>query len=343
MNLAIDPDVFTASFFELPCQYALNLLSTEASSHKFHRDQEGLLELEYRRIFNEKCRDDALVEHPAVKLLQQILVEDGNPEDNLSSVHTVVKELLPLCPEPVEPELLGMLANASRLGLTLILVGHDAPYVRPRGLHKEDVLWKASRRIPWLDIIKAGETSVALKRVKYTEYGGNGGVIDTPPEIKAKEDAFDTKVAVWLQDKDPSFRCTTPPSKKQCGEQIDVFGYSSTEDVQTAVIGECKLRRRGNELKLIECREIQQLLRKLEAARRFISKHPPRLSHSAQLKFDGILVSNALGIDEWAKELILSEREFNIRVLLVSLNSDWETSQQWGIVNGEWLNVAQNS
>jgi len=337
MNLAIDPDVFIASFFELPCEYALNLLSTEVSSHRFHRDQEGRLELEYRRIFSEKCKDAALVEHPALRLLQQILVEDGNPEDNLSSVHSAVEELMPFCPEPVEPELLGMLANASRLGLTLMLVGHDAPYARQRGLNNPEVLWKTSRRIPWLDIIWAADTRPTLSRITY-RVGGEKS--DTPPEIKAKEDAFETKVAVWLQDAEPSFRCKSPPSKTQCGEQIDVFGYRAVgHDMMIVVVGECKLRRRGNESKPIACTEVQQLLRKLEAGRRFVKRNLAGLGESTQLQFEGILVSNALDIDEWAKELILSESEFNIRILCVSVNSDWETNQQWGIVSGRWLDV----
>lgn len=342
MNYAIDPDVFIASFSELPCEYALSQLSIEASSHTFYRDREGRLELEYRRIFSENY-DTALFEHPALRLLQQILIEDGNPEDTLSSVNPVVDKLRQFCPEPVEPELLGMLANASRFGLSLVLVGHDAPYIRQRGLHKPDVRWTIRRQIPWLNITMAANTKLLLTQVKYMEYGVDGEVIENAPEIKAKEDAFDAKVAIWLLDQDSSFRCTTPPSEKECGEQIDVFGHRLLDNnTQTTVIGECKLRRRGNESKHIESKEVQQLLRKLKAAQRFAKRnYEPR--QSPPLKFEGILISNATGIDEWARELILSESEFNIRVLSVSLDSDWETSQQWGIVSGQWLEIGPSN
>lgn len=333
MNLTVDPDVFTAAFLELPCLNALNKIAAEVSVHRFLRDTEGVLQNEYRRIFNEQFRDES-AEHPAIRLLQQILVDDGNPEDELSSSHDLVETFRELgCTEPVEPVLLGMMANARHTGLSLMLVGKNTQDARRRNLHDDNIRWTIRRQIPWLDIIPAGSTKIELVRMDLSD--------DNPPHIKAKADAFESKAALFLQDQDPLLRCITPPHKgKIGGEQIDLFGYRDARESSTVVVGECKLRRQGNEGKLIECKELQQLRRKVIAAQNYEMNSNRRERRPPEgLLFEGILISNANSLDEEAERFVLSEQSFTIRIMHVTLSTDWETHEQWGIVEGKWLAI----
>jgi hypothetical protein len=330
MNFAVDPDVFQASFLEIPCLAALNEIGRDFASHRFLRDAEGVLEREYRQIFNEKYKTGD--EHPAVVLLQRILFDDGNPEDTISSINPITTRLVSLgCSHPVEPELLGMLANARNLGLILAMVGHDADYLRKRGLHDETVRWRVCKEIPWLDIKWIGESRVEIPE---NDYSANN-----PPSIRAKQDAFESKVALWLQDDDPSLRCITPPSKGKVGnEQIDVYGYRDASTGKTVVVGECKLRREGNEEKQIAAKEIQQLRRKVIAARKYEEAKKSLSRDGISVEYEGILISNAIGVEDQAQRLIESETDFKIRVLHVTIKKGWETSDELCITQGRWRN-----
>jgi len=330
MNFAVDPDVFQASFLEIPCLAALNEIGCDFASHRFLRDTEGVLEREYRQILNEKCKTDD--EHPAVVLLQRILFDDGNADDTVSSTHPITTKLASLgCSHPVEPELLGMLANARNLGLILAMVGHDADYLRKRGLHDKTVCWRVRNEIPWLDIVWIGESRVETPESDYSD--------NNPPSIRAKQDAFESKVALWLQDDDPSLRCITPPPKGKVGnEQIDVYGYRTVSTGKTVVIGECKLRREGNETKRIATEEIQQLRRKVIAARKYEEAKKSLSRDRISVEYEGILISNAIDVDDQALSLIESETDFKIRVLRVTIKKGWETSDELCITQGRWRN-----
>ncbi len=324
MNFAVDPDVFLTSFRDIPCMAAINKISRDFPFHRFFRDKEGVLEREYRQIFNEKFKTNP--EHPTVVLLQRVLFEDGNIEDTISSIHSIREKLERLgCSQPVEPELLGMVANARNDGLILAMVGYDADYLRKRGLHNETIRWLVRKEIPWLDVRWFGMSRIEIPE---SDYSDNNQAI-----IRARQDAFEVKVALWLQDNDPCLRCMTPPPKGKVGaEQIDMYGYRHADDGITVVIGECKLRREGNETKSISVEEIQQLRRKVIAAREY-----ERSKRSSKgLTFEGILISNAQDVEEQAQHLIISETNFKIRVLRVTIQKGWESSDDWRIVSGEW-------
>jgi hypothetical protein len=324
MNFAVDPDVLKVSFQDILCTAALNEIGRKFKSHRFFRDKEGVLESEYRHIFIQKYKTNH--EHPAVVLLQRILFEDGNIEDTISSIHSIREKLERLgCSQPVEPELLGMAANARDVGLILAMVGYDADYLRKRGLHKETTRWEVRKEIPWLDIHWFGRSRIEIPESDYSD--------NNQPVIRAKQDAFEAKVALWLQDNDPCLRCVTPPPGGKVGtEQIDVYGYRHADDGITVVIGECKLRREGNETKSISVEEIQQLRRKVIAAMEY-----ERSKRSSKgLTFEGILISNAQDVEEQAQQLIISETTFKIRVLCVTIQKGWESSDDWRIVSGEW-------
>jgi hypothetical protein len=324
MNFAIDPDVLKVSFQDILCMAALNEISRDFKSHRFFRDKEGVLESEYRHIFIQKYETNH--EHPTVVLLQRILSEDGNIEDTISSIHSIREKLERLgCSQPVEPELLGMVANARNDGLILAMVGYDADYLRKRGLHNETIRRLVRKEIPWLDIHWFGMPRIEIPESDYSD--------NNQPVIRAKQNAFEAKVALWLQDNDPCLRCTTPPHRGKVGtEQIDMYGYRHADDGITVVIGECKLRREGNETKSISVEEVQQLRRKVIAAMEY-----ERSKRSSKgLTFEGILISNAQNVEEQAQQLVISETNFKIRVLRVTIQKGWESNEEWRIVGGEW-------
>lgn len=331
MNFAIDPDVFIAAFDHFNCSAALILIGGQVAAHRFIRDREAVLEKEYRQIFSARLSVDTY-EHPAIRLLQHILSEDGNEEDKLLSTAALVSRCQQLgCTQPVEPVLLGMMVNGRRLGLVLMMVGTNLPGIRTRGIHDAQIRWEVRKEIPWLNVIPAINTQVELSQLDYED--------NNPPHIKAKQDAFEAKAALYLQDQNPDLRCITPPPQgKMGGEQVDVYGYRTTESGTTVVVGECKLRREGNEEKLINSTELQQLYRKVIAARDYETNNRRRKSiEQAELSFEGIFITNADGVDENAEALLRSGMDFRVRVMRVLLSRNWEATDKWGIVKSEWL------
>lgn len=328
MNLAIDPDVFRASFHEFPCQAALFELGAEIWAHRFFQDQDATIEQEYRLIFNEKYVE---TDHPAIRVLQYILFEDGNPEDRLSAKSHLRDQVERLgCSTPVEPELIGMLANARDLGLVLLMIGNETRHGRPRGLYDPELFRAAGKIIPWLDVRWAGRSITQIPHSMYLD--------DAVWRIKTT--GFEPKVALWLQDNDQVLKCCTPPLKGEIGgEQIDVYGYRRTDSGVTVVVGECKLRHEGNEVaKPVERKEIQQLRRKLIAARCYEAAKKRRpATECTPILFEGILISNAADLEDEAKELIDQEPDLRLRFLKVTLQKGWEARQEWRILAGQWL------
>lgn len=328
MNIAIDPDVFRASFHNFDCQVGINKIACEFSYHRFFCDDKGVFEQEHRQTFDENWEKNP--EHLSVILLQRILFEDGNLSVLLSSLCAMREQFLSLgCSHPVELELLGMQANGRGVGLVLGMVGYDTEHTRPRGLHKQEIRWKIRNLMPWLDVIWVGNPKIEITESDYSK--------NNEPLIRAKSDAFEAKAALYLQSQEDDLRCTIPPTKSDTGgEQIDVYGYRTANDGKTTVvIGECKLHRHGNESKLVEVREIQQLRRKVIAAPDYETKK--NKGRTPAHAFEGVLITNAIGLDESAMRFVQSETEFRIRVLIVTLSSDWETSDEWRIIDSRWL------
>lgn len=328
MNFVIDPDVFSESFYDSRCQVSLLQISTDITLHQFYRDADTVLEKEYRSIFNERYRDYA--EHPAIGLLKQILFEDGDPETIISGqcmVHHRDRLAELGCTTPVEPEMIGMLTHARELGLVFVLVGMNTSRTRPRGFHSAEIFRCVGKMFPWLEVAWAGRPRIDIPLAKYRD--------DDVSNEKSKE--FEPKSSLWLQDFDTDLRCITPPTKKEMGgEQIDVYGYREKSEKKVVVVGECKLRREGNEAtKPIECSEVQQLRRKLIAARKYeASRRCKNFADGTPCQFEGLLISNATDLDDSAKELIDSENDFRIRFLSVKLPKGWETEEEWRILSG---------
>lgn len=332
MNIAIDPDVFKASFHDFQCIVGINTIGLDFKSHRFFRDEQETLEKEYCQIFNEYFENN--IEQPSIRLLEHILLEDGNLKDRIShhcSANQRDQFLNLGCSQPVEPVLLGMMANARDIGLVLGMLGNDTEHTRPRGLHNECIRWRVHNIIPWLDIKWIGKPEITIPESDSSR--------ESNRVIRAKADAFESKAALYLQDQDTSLRCITPPKRGNIGnEQIDIYGYRTADDgAKIVVVGECKLRRCGNEDRSIDVGEVQQLRRKVIAARDYETKKNKgrNLTHA----FEGVLITNATGLDESAIHFVQSETAFQIRILHVTLPRDWETSDEWCIVQSEWLKV----
>lgn len=319
MNVVIDPDVITASLKDPKTQFVLY----EIANSRFYRDQDGLLQEEYRRLFANLFRID-LSEHPAILILQHLLKEDN--DRTISSSHHLVEAFKQLgCTEPVEPTLLGMMANGRSEGLVLVLAGPNITGLRHRELYNPATRWKIAREIYWLEMIFTSESEISLHRIDYDDSGEHICSVKSP--------AFEAKAALYLQDLDASIRCITPPPSHVIGEEIDVYGYRLTDKQTTVIVGECKLRREGNESKGVSECEIKQLRRKLIAAQQYENDR----RNKEPLSFEGVLITNALNIGDRARRLIQLERHFSIKILRVSLSRHWETRPDWSITDSRWL------
>lgn len=328
MNIIIDPNVFRASFHDENCKLGVIAISREIKFFRFFRDKQGVLEREYRQIYNQQYKNDS--EHLSISLLKYILFEDGEVGEIVSNLCDLQEKFKQIgCSSPVELELLGMLRNGRDIGLVLGMVGYDAEYISPRGLHKEEIRWKIRKLIPWLHIKWFGKSKIEMPESDYST--------KSDPLIAAKSDAFESKSALYLQSLEDTIRCIVPPNKGDIsGEQVDVYGYRLAADgTTTVIIGECKLRRCGNEGKLVEAEEVQQLREKVIAAQKYEAKRN-KIQHTIS-SFEGILITNAEGLEETARELVQSEDKFRIRILLVTLSKDWEKSNEWRIISSKWL------
>lgn len=320
MNYVIDPEVFSAALSNESCELSLRKFFSEFILHQFYCDQEGIIEREYRRLFNEYVHDYIDAEHPPILLLQYLLSEDGYHESTVSNNHSSLAKILQenKCTTPVEPELIGMILNSKDIGLILVLIGEQIGNTRPRGLYQDEIRRVIGKKIPWLEVCWAGNSSIHIPQTQFQD----------SEHSHQKSHEFELKVALWLQDNDSSLKCVTPPSKGDVGgEQIDVYGYRCVADEITVVVGECKLRREGNESKSITRAEIQQLRRKVLAAK----EYEKRRGKDNNIRFAGLLITNATGLEEDACALLEEDTCSELRVLKVTLTRKWETKQDWRI------------
>jgi len=274
----------------------------------------------------------------AIRLLKHILFEDGNPEDRLSNISPVRDAIAQdVRLDPVEPELIGVMANARSRGLILWLVSRDnLSGTRSRRLNDPEFARMVDKKIPWIEIEWAGETTVEIPH-RSPPYSASSGSRDQFEAIRrAKESEFEPKVALWLQDRDSDLRCITPPPTGDLGgEEIDLYGYRNSSAETIVVVGECKLRREGNEAKAVDSEEVKQLVRKLVAARDYESRRRRKSGGTSKpLRYEGLLMSNAHNVDESAHQLLEDNCDFSLRVLEMTLSKNWDSDQHWRIVSG---------
>ncbi len=349
MNFVADPDVFQASFQDDTCRAVLSKIGEEFNAHKFFFDFEETLDSKYREIFNSYYYDN--FDHPAIVLLQRILSETVTNEDVTISGKCTdywdwIQELG--CATPVEPTLIGMLSCARDKDITLLLTGIDKATGAKRGLHKIETVRQVGNKFPWLNILFISQTELTVPLVKYRDetYLSNtvGGISIGQPinalQFKSKE--FEPRAALLLQQLIPGLTCIAPPQRSKLvkEEQIDVYGYiSGSHGINTVVIGECKLRREGNEDKAVEYGEIKQLLRKIEGARCYESTGRRKPVEGGPCDFVGILISNCTDIDEAARVLAASVQNVQLRFLTLTLSTRWESRLEWSVVNSRFVEL----
>lgn len=293
MILAIDPDVFYASRCDggLKCKVTLLDLLDRHEQWRLAVDGDEIEReyLDYLQSHLEE-KDDL-----AINILEPVL--QGNQERRIPVPNARTKydeEILVRrhCTTKVEPELLGMVSNAKGLGLVLLLTGDvaDCPALRHRGLNDAHTRHTLKTHWPWLDVRFASEPLII-----------SAPFMDAPP-ANALDRIFELLVPQALQNYYPALRCVQTPSAVRA--QIDVYGYMEERGTQVVLVGESKYRREGNEGKNISRGEVDQLLSKITAA----SNYEKRTADTSvdlqpQIQIMGVIVSNAQGIDDDAREL----------------------------------------
>lgn len=322
--------MFAASETEFKCQWILNEVWQQAGQYtaKFAVDS-GVIEWEYLKWYKywlEKHPDDAIT-----YLLKQIL-EDSDYRFVLSATldpeqSQLLNELR--CIEPVEPELLGMIANAKRkLSLSdgkdfirLLLVGPGVAHreVRSRQVNDAAIRNRLKDQWPWLDVRFAIDVQI------------HPSIFELENKHR-KDKEFELKVAFFLQGQRPHLRCQDSPiPKKLDGKDIgdfDVFGYEDNDPkLLVVLVGECKLRQEGKEGKRLVTRE--EIL-KLDTRASIAKKHETILSKAKgrTIQVEVIFVSNAIGFEENAKKLA---QDLDIRYLKANLTKNWERDDHWKI------------
>jgi len=300
MIFALDPDLFSVADFDNVCQMALADLFNKTTMYglRFAVDR-GPLELEYIQLYTEWLERDP--SHFVTSLLKQI-VDDNDLRIWIKPKLTrdeksMLDELE--CTEAVEPQLLGIIANARQyvditntsIRLLLVGAGIDHYKIRRRGLLDNSVQNSLKGHWPWLNVRFASDSS--FKTSFFDEE-------DDHP--KSRE--FEREVAFFLHKQRPALRCEDSPiPKKVDGKEIgdiDVFGIEREQAGNvTVVIGECKLRSQGKESKRpITSDEMQKHCNRLTFATAYLKTYQPFANKIVNI--EGIFVSNTEEFEEGA-------------------------------------------
>ena len=168
------------------------------------------------------------------------------------------------------------------------------------------------------------------------------------PKAKMQDRLLELQAAFYLQDKDPHLRCIpTPPG---IGGQIDVYGRKEPirESTLEILVGECKLRKEGNEVrKPIAFGEVTQTLDNMLAAARYEHRRLDGLKRTPTLKIRGALIANTSGFegeqedfyvcvqnylnDHWPQSVLELCDEVELVLVQATLPSGWTNRADWEI------------
>jgi hypothetical protein len=356
MILAIDPDVFVAAEFDLASRLSLVGLARKLHRLKFAVDGETDLQSdrsedrykiqrEYLDLFVRYAKKARMAEDreewgEILELLRVILsdsdeyrelISNKRPEwlDKLIHVHG--------CTTGVEPELLGVTFNAQGKGPVLLLVGNcdSSAVLRHRCLRNAKIRWQLISHMKWLDIRFTNDTDIVPAPLKEV------------PEAKMQDHLLELEAAFYLQGLDPRLRCIpTPP---RVGKKIDIYGRKEASNTLTVLVGECKLRKEGNEArKPVEGDNIKQILTNMLAAAWYEQRRLAKSGHPIKkLRIDGALILNTSGFEGLPYDLHTSfENHLNtswpcnglemvesveLRFLKAHLPRGWSSKANWSI------------
>jgi hypothetical protein len=319
MIVAIDPDVFTAAESDLNSTLSLIGLSQKCSEMRFAVDGDEI-EREYLRLFFRYYKEVTNTEDDneslkAILKLLRIILDDTDEYREVIANHRErwLDQLIAKhgCTTKVEPELLGICQNAKGMGLVLLLVGNKASRLglRNRGLRNAKVRWKFRSSMHWLDVRFTDDTDIVPAPVKEV------------PEKDLQDRLFELQSGFHLQTQEPQLRCIpTPPGM---GEQIDIYARKEYREaghpVLETLVGECKLRKEGNEEnKPIASGEVTQTFRKVYAAARYEHRRLSRSLARPIVRMRGALITNVFEFE--------GEKEDFVLCAINHLNANWPMS-----------------
>ena len=319
MLIAIDPDVIVASLTDSNCRHMLYEVFEHLDRLRVAVDDSQKIVDEYYEFLDQYIDTDQ--EHVAIRLLQKMLLDRQDimlylPTRLLPSLQDAVEKHK--CTTPVEPELIGIVANAKNLGLKLLLAGRGInARLRDRKLNDPQVRRALLKEIPWLEVHFASDRKQLFA---------------PPLTIHYNARIFELLVARAFQTEHPNLRCLETPEgvknqlKKQ--EDVDLYGYEQNGDTLFVWVGECKLREEGKEKsKPITTKEMTQLSKRIDAARQYESNRPDLADKNVQIR--GLIISNA---EDFFDDTTRQEaKKLAIELWHVKLTSGWTTDLHWYI------------
>ncbi len=340
MIWAIDPLVFELAAPEPRCAVALEHIAEniEKAEYLIALDGNGLFE-KYIEIFESCLVDPSPNVQPIIRILAPIMKGLGAsfsvPIDTpisaeLEDIYDGLIDMLDCRSKVVESQLLTIALNSRKEGGVSVLIPeeellerHDFPatkFYTPTGM-KEIVkaLWRKMG-------IRENDCWFQIKNINdIVKVGEHAGHIQSPAH--AHSEKFEIKTLGKLRRElgcyDPEH---APSDVEQEAGQVDV--YIAHNDIFW--VGECKLRDRGNEGKLLNGEEMRKLCRVVDAT--VHSQNPKEIT--------GYLISNADDVHEYAKEVLrsyivrwceYSGVSIQIAFRKAILPKRWSRQDSWGV------------
>jgi hypothetical protein len=234
------------------------------------------------------------------------------------------------CNTQVELELVGIVANAQHLGMKLLMVGESANRsLEKRWLHNANTSGRLKREISWLLVYLASHRERIFEESDVMKYHAR---------------IFELQAAINLQTQHSRLHCIETPQQVkgklqekegERGGDIDLYGYEEFEDKLVVWVGECKLRKEGQERRnLIKTKEINQLNRKIQAAGEYETNRSDlagtlgKLSRK-KVEIRGLIISNA---EDFYDDLTRQEaKRLQIELWQAKLLNGWMTNVHWHI------------
>ncbi len=335
-NIALDPNVISCFMYDAETLDFLNFfvkkLETANNGPKLARDNYKIkkaYQKDYLRLIEkEEMRIMPTVE---LKFLSDLLsnwsewtIPKSADIDSSDAVSCMTGNGCSV--DGLELVLIGLAANND---VTLIATNLDKPCQQKRYiLHKESLI--QSLRNEYLPNL----------RVVYSKFAR------TFIETTIHSNLFEDRVANWVK-KHYRYRFRrvnahyTPPylmAKGGAGE-VDIYAEDDEEpDTIRVLVGECKLRMPANSKKLVGLKEMEQLVKKIEAVNEHESARWAPNGRTTQVF--GMFVSNAIGITKKAAQLA---RKHKIDCLQAEMSESWHRYTDWRIKHCSKLPIVKLS
>lgn len=313
MLIAIDPDLFVSSLTNNQSKRTIEWLVQHMADLEFAIDRTKELRREYMTFLEQNVNQKNDL---AVVLVDELLNAGRSATVALlsaSRTHALDIEIAHhRCDRPVEPTLIGMCANAPKLGLTLLLTDPSV-CERTRGLHNNDARQTFRELLPKL-------------RVEYAS-----------PDIRMRGLEAEEKIDkdLWFEDKAKIIvnqvfggksRQNTPAPVQSAldGGDVDVYVWLDNDTQRNVWIGECKLQR-FKDAHQVPLKKVKQLKVRLPIVTEY---ERTKISADKEVRVNSIVISNARDMEPEAWELA---HAIGAVFWHIELSEDWKDKQQWYI------------